>query len=67
MRLADHSFTEIDAGISHTIAIIMQLSAWHRPTFFVVAAFLRIPGVRDSGAIDQYQPRRQQTNKLRHL
>jgi hypothetical protein len=46
MRLADHSFTEIDAAISHTIAIIVQLSAWHRPTFFVVAAFLRIPRVR---------------------
>ena len=46
MRLADHSFTEIDAAISHTIAIIVQLSAWHRPTFFVVAAFLRIPRMR---------------------
>src|SRR6516162_11929600 len=64
MRLADHSFTEIDAAISHTIAIIVQLSAWHRPTFFVVAAFVRIPGMSSSGAIEQHH-RRQHTKILR--
>jgi hypothetical protein len=67
MRLADHSFPEIDAAISHTIAIIVQLSAWHRPTFFVVAAFVRIPGVRDSSAIGQHHGRRQHAKMLQHL
>ena len=41
--------------------------AWDRMTVLVVAAFFWIPGVRDSGAIEQHHRRRQHENMLRHV